>query len=78
MKHHAEQLELFEVPRALLPRRDRNFPFLVVEASTPPALAGGAFRAILGGSGESKVGRETPFDTPSSEWATDSTRTSAG
>lgn len=78
MKHLADQLELFEVPRSILPRKDRAFPFLVVEATHPPALDGGHPRALsVEFSGLDSRGRNT-FDTSSKECPSDSTPTSAG
>lgn len=78
MKHLADQLELFEVPRSVLPRKDRAFPFLVVEATHPPALDGGHPRALsVEFNGLDSRGGNT-FDTSATGWPTDSTPTSAG
>ena len=78
MKHLADQLELFEVPRSVLPRKAKTFPFLVVEATTSPALNSGHPRAILGGFNASGTRETHTFDTSLPGCPTCSTQTSAG
>jgi hypothetical protein len=78
VKHKADQLELFEVPRSVLPRKARSFPYLVVEATPSPSPDGGHPRALSVGfiGGDSRGGNT--FDTSATGWPTDSTQTSAG